>query len=133
VDKLVLLDVRNLWSHPEHLEHTLGESTSVPVDMAIVDLLDTGDLPEKRVGPIDILNEVQVVEHGIRVDIVFEHDDVRVVDSAIRVITRKEGRKTRGRGGAWGSGDGGDAEDSRQDPVNEWRHDVCGLGELIAT
>ena len=130
---LVLLNVRNLRSHPKQLKYAGGESTSVPSGMAIIDLLDAGDLPEERVGLVDSLDEVQVVEHSVRVDTVFEDDDVRVVDGAIRVITRNEGRETQRGSGTWGSEDGGDAEDSCQDPFNEWRHSGLWIGrEMVA-
>ena len=130
-DNLVPLNVCNLRPRPELVKYTFCEATSVPVDVTIIDLLDAGDVPNERVGLVETLEEVQVAKLDIRVDIVLEHDDVRIVDGTMGVLADKEGDKTywgalgteMGKGGKGDSDDDGDAREGHQCPAKERRHD----------
>ena len=134
MDNLVLLNVGNLWPRPELLKHTGGEATGVTVDVAIIDLVNARDVPNERVGMVESVKEVQVAKLDIRVNIVLENDDIRVVQGAMGVLAGKEGRKTycgalgddMGRGREGGRDDDGGTGDGYQNPVKERRHDGTG-------
>jgi hypothetical protein len=83
---LVTLNKINLWHGAELFEGGLGEDTSVTLDVAVIDMAQAGTIMKERVSLLDGLQKVHVVLHKRRREAVLEHDDVRVVDSAMGVF-----------------------------------------------
>jgi hypothetical protein len=87
VDDGILFDVGDLWHLPDPLDDGVGETTSVSLEVTVVDLTDAnGTVSEKRVFLVSALKEVEVVVHGGGVDVVLQHDDVRVVEHLVLVV-----------------------------------------------
>ena len=82
-----MLDISNLRHLPDPLNDGIGETTSVALEMAVVYLADAdGPVSEKRVFLVSALEEVEVVVHGGVVEVVLQHDDVRVVEDLVLVL-----------------------------------------------
>lgn len=137
---LVLLNVSDLGPEPELLENALGEASGIAVDVAVVDPLNAGgDVADERVLSMELLEEVQVVRLDVRVHVVLENDDVRVVQGAMGMLAGKEGRECDG-GAGWGRvrgrERGGKDESGRGDgdqgPLCERRHRGWESGETPA-
>ena len=86
----VLLDISNLRHLPDTLDDGVGETTGVPLHVTVVDLTNTnGSVGEKRVSLMSGLEEVEVVVDRGRVEVVLQHDDVRVVEDLLRLLSLK--------------------------------------------
>ena len=84
----VLFDVCNIRHLPDSLDDGIGETTSVSFEVTVVYLADTdGSVGEKRVFLVSGLEEVEVVVHGRGMDVILQHDDVRVVEDLILVLS----------------------------------------------
>jgi hypothetical protein len=84
----ILFNVGDLWHLPDPLDDGVGETTSVSLEVTVVDLADAnGTVSEKRVFVVSALEEVEVVVHGGGVDVVLQHDDVRVVEHLVLVLS----------------------------------------------
>ena len=83
----ILFDVSDLWHLPDTLNDGVGETTSVALEVTVVDLADTnGTFDEEGVFLMSGLEEVEMVVHGGGVEVVLQHDDVRIVEDSIRVL-----------------------------------------------
>ena len=77
MDNRVLFDVSNLWHLPDPLDDSVGETTSVTLEVTVVDLADTnGAVGEERILFVSGLEEVEMVVQGGVVEVVLQHDDV---------------------------------------------------------
>ena len=73
----ILFDVSNLWHLPDALDDSVGETTSVALEVTVVDLADAdGSVNEERVFLVSGLEEVEMVVHGGGMEVVLQHDDV---------------------------------------------------------
>jgi hypothetical protein len=60
----------------------------------VVDLADTdGTFNEEGVFLVSGLEEVEMVVHGEQVEVVLQHDDVRVVEDSVRVLGPEGGKE----------------------------------------
>ena len=76
---LISFDVRDLWHGPYALYHVRSEPARIAVDVALVDMGDTA-ITKQRVLVMSPLEEIEMVSSELREHIVFEDDNVRVVD-----------------------------------------------------
>jgi len=88
VNNGVLFDVSNLWHLPDSFDDGVGETTSVALEVTVVYLADAnGPVSEKRIFLVSDLEEVEMVVYGGGVEVVLQHDDVRVVEDLFRVLS----------------------------------------------
>ena len=84
----VLLNVSDLWHLPDSLDDGICEAARVALEMTVVHLADAnGSIGEERVFLVSDLEEVEVVVHGGGVDVVLQHDDVRIVEHLVLVLS----------------------------------------------
>jgi len=87
VNNGVLLNVGNLWHLPDPLNDGLGETTSIALQVTVVHLADAGgSVDGKRVLLMGGLEEVEMVVQGGGVEVILEHDDVRMVEDLVWVL-----------------------------------------------
>ena len=133
----VLFNERNLWHLPDSLDDGIGKTASVALEIAIVHLADASRyVSDKRVFFVDGLEEVEVVIRGEGGEIILQHDDVRVVDCLVLVLSLEgvEGGERKRRPLAWNvmmrrrrrGYDGGD-----EDGEIEGEQHLCGRKTII--
>ena len=84
----VLFDVSDLRHLPDSLDDGIGETTGVTLEVTVVYLADTdGSISEKRVLLVSDLEKVEVVVHDGVVEIVLQHNNVRVVEDLVLVLS----------------------------------------------
>ena len=87
----VLFDVRDFRHLPDPLNDGVGETAGVALEVTVVDLADANRaIDEEGVFIVSGLEEVEMVVQDGGVEVVLQHDDVRVVEDFIRVL-RLEG------------------------------------------
>lgn len=91
---LVLLDEGNLWHHADSIDCLLGEVSRVALEVAVVDMTETGSefVTKEGVLVVGHLEEVHVIANEVGVDVVLEDNHVGVVDGAMGVVVGYEGR-----------------------------------------
>lgn len=107
-----------------------AELASVPLDVSVVDMPKTNiEVAHERMLLLNALEEVQVVRHERRGDILLEHDDIGVVDGPVRVVLRDERRIGEGvtarglvRNGRERTGEARSGQGHRQERVEQERH-----------
>ena len=125
VNNGVLFNISNLRHLSDTLNDGVGETTGVALEVTVVDLADTnGSLGKERVILVSSLEEVEMVVHGGRMEVILQHDNVRVVENLFGVhsLEGMEGGESERRpqpgnvmGGRQRSGyDGGDEEGKTQ-------------------
>lgn len=106
------------------------------MDVALVHLLDAGAVCDEWIRAVQLLQKAQMGVLDVGMNVVLEDDDVRVIESAVRVLAGKEGSEgdlgagggvLRGREGS--SEDSGDAGDSYHGPLAERSHGGVGKEE----
>lgn len=81
---LVLLDILDLRHHTKLVDGVLGEATGVALDMAVIHLTDAGALVSGKAGfGVDSLEEVEMVVHPRRVEVVLQHNNIRVIERLV--------------------------------------------------
>ena len=84
----VLLDVSDLWHLPDALDNGVGETTGVALEVTVVHLADTnGAVGKQGIFLVSDLEEVEMVIHGGGMDVVLQHDDVRVVEDLLWLLS----------------------------------------------
>lgn len=84
----VLFNVSDLWHLPDSFDDGVGETTSVALEVTVVYLADAnGPVNEKRVFLVSDLEEAEVTVEGRGVEVVLQHDDVRVVEDLVRLLS----------------------------------------------
>ena len=117
----ILFDVSNFWHLPDSSDDSVGETTGIAIEMSVIYLADTnGTISKKGVFLVSGLEEVEVIFNGGGVEVVLQHDDVRVVENFVLVLGLEgvEGGEREGRllacgvmGSRWRRGyDGGDED-----------------------
>jgi RNAse (barnase) inhibitor barstar len=100
VNNGVLFDVSDLRQLSDALDDGVGETTSVPLEVTIVHLADAnGTLCEERIFLVSVLEEVEMIVEGGRVEVVLQHDDVRVVEDLVGVLSLEGMEGGEGEGG----------------------------------
>ena len=103
-----LFDISNLRCLSGALGSGVGETASVAFEVTVVHLTNpNGPISEEGVFLVSGLKEVEMVAHGGRVEVVHQHDNVRVVEDLVRVLSLE---------GMEGSEGGGDRLVVRKDP-----------------
>jgi hypothetical protein len=84
----VLLDISHLRHLPNALDDGVGETTRVALEVTVVHLTDAnGSISEERVFFVGGLKEVEVVIHDGGVEVVLQHDDERVVENLLGMLS----------------------------------------------
>jgi len=89
VYNLVTLDVINLRHLPDPLNYTIGEHPRVAFDVPIIHMTNARCYTVFELKFVRLMSHCQKVEmvlHDGLGNIVFEHNDIRVVDSAMGVV-----------------------------------------------
>ena len=85
-----LFDISNLRYLSDAPDDGVGETASVAFEVTVVHLTNTnGSVSEEGVFLVSGLKEVEMVAHGGRVEVVHQHDNVRVVKDLVRVLSLK--------------------------------------------
>ena len=88
VNNGVLFDISNLRHLSDTLNDGVGETASVAFEVTVVHLTNTdGSIGEEGVFLVSGLEEVEMVAHGGRVEVILQHDNVRVVKDLVRVLS----------------------------------------------
>ena len=83
----ILFDVSNFWHLPDSSDDSVGETTGIAIEMSVIYLADTnGTISKKGVFLVSGLEEVEVIFNGGGVEVVLQHDDVRVVENFVLVL-----------------------------------------------
>ena len=117
----ILFYVSNLWHLPDSFDDGVGKTTGVAIEMSVIYLADTNEtISNKGVFLVSGLEEVEVIIDGRGVEVVLQHDDVRVVENFVLVLCLEgvEGGERKRRllpcgvmGGRWRRGYDGSDED----------------------